>query len=84
VIEIVINVLPSVGVEIRGSHTIRPAKMPSQGLAAPGRGGLDRRSDMPHKAFTGRAAGFFQAKMKLLHFFGSLAKRKISESTKKP
>jgi hypothetical protein len=50
-------------IKISGPHTIRPGKMPSPGLAAPGRGGIDRRSDMPHKAFTGRAAGFFQAKM---------------------
>jgi hypothetical protein len=39
--------------------------------------GIDRRSDMPHKTFTGRAAGFFQPTMKLLHFFGSLAKKII-------
>jgi hypothetical protein len=36
--------------------------MPSPGLVAPGRGGLDRRSDMPHKDFTGRSGGLFSGK----------------------
>jgi hypothetical protein len=44
--------------------------MPSPGLAVPGRGGIDRRSDTPHKAFTGRSGGLFSGKEeKLIAFF---------------
>jgi len=36
--------------------------MPSPGPAVPGRGGIDGLSDMPLKAFTGRASGFCREK----------------------